>query len=114
MGNFRSVPGKGVVGTVEGRQVAHGNAALLRDLVVAHDDLQPQAAYLPGAARTVVLVTSDGRFAGMVSVADPARPSTPEAVRLLHADELRLIMLTGDRQATAEASQARTVSTDRQ
>jgi Cu+-exporting ATPase len=101
--NFRSVTGKGVVGTVEGRQVAIGNATLLRDLGVTGGDSPSQETALPSVAQTVVLVAIDGRFAGLLSVTDPIRPTTPEAVRLLHADGLRIIMLTGDRRATAEA-----------
>ncbi|MBX9628851.1 MAG: copper-translocating P-type ATPase [Gemmataceae bacterium] len=103
--DFRSVTGKGVAGAVEGRKVALGNAAMLRDEGVIYQELQPdpRADAVPSEVQTVVLVAVDGRYAGLVSVVDPIRPSTPEAIRLLHEDGLRIIMLTGDRRGTAEA-----------
>ncbi|HJT79308.1 MAG TPA: heavy metal translocating P-type ATPase [Gemmataceae bacterium] len=100
---FQSVTGKGVVGQVEGRRVALGNMALLSDQGVAWGELRTQETDLRGEVQTVVLVTVDGRPAGQVSVTDPIRASTPEAIRLLHEDGLRIIMLTGDRRTTAEA-----------
>jgi Cu+-exporting ATPase len=101
--DFQSLTGKGVVGVVDGRRVVLGNAALLAEQGVAASDLPSEAAAVPSAAQTVVQVAVAGRLAGFISVADPIRPSTPEAIRLLHADGLRVIMLTGDRRATAEA-----------
>jgi Cu+-exporting ATPase len=101
--DFRSVTGKGIVGMVEGRSVAVGNAALLKNEAVAWSDLQLQEAAVPSQVQTVVLVAIDGRHAGLISVADPIRASTPEAVRLLHEDGLRIVMATGDRRLTAEA-----------
>jgi Cu+-exporting ATPase len=100
---FCSVTGKGVVGTVEGRHVALGNAALLREEGVPPGDLQPESSDVPSAVQTVVLVGVDGKQAGLIGVADPIRVTTPEAVRLLRADGLRVVMVTGDRRATAEA-----------
>jgi P-type Cu+ transporter len=70
---------------------------------VAPDDVPPDAASVPGEVRTAVLVAVDGRFAGVLGVADPVRATAPEAVRQLHAEGLRLVMLTGDRRSTAEA-----------
>jgi Cu+-exporting ATPase len=103
--DFESRTGKGVLGTVEGRKVAIGNKALLKDLGVHPENLQPDqaASSTPSAAETVVLVAVDGRFAGLLSVRDPIRASTPEAIRALHADGMRIVMLTGDRRVTAEA-----------
>jgi Cu+-exporting ATPase len=101
--DFRSVPGQGVVGTVDGRRVALGNKALLAGEGVTASTLEPALSTAVDAAQTVVLVAIDGRLAGSLSVTDPARASTPEAIRLLHADGLRLIMLTGDRRVAAEA-----------
>jgi Cu+-exporting ATPase len=101
--DFHSVTGKGVVGSVEGRKVVLGNAALLREEGATSNNLQPDSSAVPSAVQTVVLVAVDGRFAGLISVADPIRASTPDAIRLLHADGLRIIMVTGDRWATAEA-----------
>ncbi len=101
--DFRSVTGKGVLGTVGGRRVALGNAKLLKDEGVVWEELKPEESHLPSEVQTVVLVAVDGRYAGLVSVRDPIRATTPEAVRLLHEEGLRLVMLTGDRRGTAEA-----------
>ncbi|HJZ57472.1 MAG TPA: heavy metal translocating P-type ATPase, partial [Gemmataceae bacterium] len=101
--DFQSVTGKGVIGTVEGRRVVLGNPKLLADEGITPGESQPQEPGPASAVETTVLVAVDGRYAGLVGVADPIRPTTPEAVRLLHADGLRIIMLTGDRRATAEA-----------
>jgi Cu+-exporting ATPase len=109
--DFRSFTGKGVVGTVGGRVVALGNAALLAEQGVDAGPLQARLDALRREGQTVVLVTVDGRLTGLLGVADPVRASTPEAIRLLHEDGLRVIMLTGDSRATAEAV-ARQVGVD--
>jgi len=101
--DFRSVTGKGVIGTVEGRAVLLGNAALLGDHGVDAGALGLRLDALRGEGQTILVVAVDGRLAGLLGVADPIRPSTPEAIRLLHADSLRIIMLTGDSRVTAEA-----------
>jgi P-type Cu+ transporter len=100
---FRSIPGKGVAGTVDGRAVALGNLALLADEGVAPADLGRRAEELRLAGETVVLVAVDGKAAGLLGVTDPVRASTPEALRLLRAEGLRLVMVTGDSRTTAEA-----------
>jgi Cu+-exporting ATPase len=101
--NFQSITGKGVVGEVEGRKVVLGNAALLGEHGVDAGPLRQRLDALRAEGQTVVLVAVDGRLAGLLGVTDPVRDSTPEAIRLLHADGLRLVMLTGDSRATAEA-----------
>ncbi len=101
--DFRSITGKGVVGQVEGRAVILGNAGLLTDQGIAMGNLQARLDTLRGQGQTVMLVAVDGRFVGLLGVADPIRPTTPEAIQLLHEDGLRVIMLTGDSRATAEA-----------
>jgi Cu+-exporting ATPase len=101
--DFRSVTGKGVTGTIEGRALALGNAALMADLKVEIGPLQARLDALRGAGQSVVTVAVDGRLAGLVGVADRIKPSTAEAIRLLHADGMRIIMLTGDSRQTAEA-----------
>jgi Cu+-exporting ATPase len=100
--DFESVTGKGVRGTVEGRKVALGNAALFEGDRIDVSSLRDRAEALRADGQTVMLVAIDGRAAGMVGVADPIRASTPEAIRQLHADGLRVIMLTGDSRTTAE------------
>ena len=101
--DFESITGKGVVGTVDGKRVALGNARLLKELGVADTDVQPQNADLSSEMQTVVLVTIDGRYAGLVAVADPIRATTRDAVKDLHAAGIRVVMATGDRQGTADA-----------
>jgi P-type Cu+ transporter len=100
---FRSVTGKGVVGTVEGHAVALGNAVLLAERGLDAGDLRERAEARRRAGETVVFVAVDGRVVGLVAVADPIKPSTPEAVRLLRAEGTRLVMVTGDSRGTAEA-----------
>ncbi|MFT3772624.1 MAG: heavy metal translocating P-type ATPase [Minicystis sp.] len=100
---FRAITGKGVVGTASGRLVALGNLALFEELGVHPDELPRRAEALRGEGQTVMLVAVDGRAAGLLGVADPVRASTPEAVRMLRDEGVRLVMLTGDSRTTAEA-----------
>jgi P-type Cu+ transporter len=100
---FRSVTGKGVIGRIAGRTVALGNRRLMDDLGVALGSLNERAEELRRDGQTVMFVAADGRPAGFVGVADPIKPSTQEALELLRAAGLRIVMLTGDSRATAEA-----------
>jgi Cu+-exporting ATPase len=100
---FRALPGQGIAGRVGPRRVALGTQRLLDTLGVAAGDLPARAEDLRRAGQTAVLVAVDGRPAGLVSVADPLKPSTPEALRQLRADGIRVVMVTGDSRATAEA-----------
>ncbi|KYF58087.1 copper-transporting ATPase, partial [Sorangium cellulosum] len=100
---FRSITGKGVVGTVAGRTVALGNLKLFEELGIAPDDLPLRAEERRQEGQTAMLVAVDGQAAGIVAVADPVRASTSEAVRLLREEGIHLIMLTGDSRTTAEA-----------
>jgi Cu+-exporting ATPase len=101
--DFQSFTGRGVLGRVEGRIVLLGNAGFLAEHGIAVQSLGARANQLRAEGHTVLLVAVEGRPAGLLSVADPIRASTPEAIKLLHADRLRLIMLTGDNHTTAEA-----------
>jgi Cu+-exporting ATPase len=101
--DFQSLTGKGVTGTVEGHQVLLGNTALLDENRVDITALRSRLEALRQEGQTVMLVVVDGRLAGLISAADPVRASTPEAIRQLHEDGLRIVMLTGDSRATAEA-----------
>jgi Cu+-exporting ATPase len=101
--SFEAVPGQGVVGRVEGRDVVLGNSAFLAVRGIAADALLSRAEELRRQGQTVLFAAIDARVAGVLGVADPVRASTPEAVRLLHGEGLRLVMLTGDSRATAEA-----------
>jgi Cu+-exporting ATPase len=100
---FRSITGKGVVGVVDGRTVAAGNAALLAELGIAADSLVARADDRRREGETVMFAAVDGRPAGLVGVADPIKPTTIDAIRALHAEGLRIVMLTGDSRITAEA-----------
>ena len=100
---FRSVTGKGVTGTVEGRVVAVGTGLFLDELHVETSALLAQAEPLRHAGQTVMFAAIDGKPAGLLGVADPVKSSTPEAIDLLHREGLRLVMLTGDNRTTAEA-----------
>jgi len=101
--HFRSVTGKGVVGEVKGRSVAVGDLRLFEELHIEPGDVPQRADELRRGGQTVMFVAVDGRAAGLLGVADPIKTSTPEAIRLLHGDGLRIVMLTGDNRATAEA-----------
>jgi Cu+-exporting ATPase len=97
-GDFQSFTGKGVSGTVDGKRVALGNRALIDP-----GPLAEKAEALRHEGQTVVFVTVDGEAAGMLGVADPIKDSAREAIDQLHRDGLRLVMLSGDSRATAEA-----------
>ena len=101
---FASLTGKGVTGRVEGAAVALGNRKLLEELHVANaQDLLPRAEQLSAEGQTVMFVIVDGRAAGLLGVADPIKKSTPEALAQLRGDGVRIVMLTGDSRATAQA-----------
>jgi Cu+-exporting ATPase len=100
---FHSLTGKGVVGEVEGRRVAVGNRSLLEEFNVAADELTAQAENLRANGQTIMFVLVDDKPAGTLGVADPIKETTPEAVKQLHAEGIRLVMLTGDSRTTAEA-----------
>src|SRR5688572_5644698 len=101
--DFESQTGKGVVGHVEGRAVALGNAVLMRDRQVTIEAIEPRADELRREGATVMFVAIDGQAAGLLVVTDPIKASTPEAIRMLHREGLRIVMLTGDSRTTAEA-----------
>jgi P-type Cu+ transporter len=109
--SFQAYAGKGVAGEVEGRHVLLGTAAFLAERNVAAEPLRERVETLRSEGQTVVVVAVDGRLAGLLGVLDPIRATTPEAIRLLHADGLRLIVLTGDSRTTA-AAVARTLGID--
>jgi Cu+-exporting ATPase len=101
--SFASRTGKGVKGVVDGRAIALGNAALLTELGIDPGPFAARAEALRADGQTVMFVVADAKIAGLVGVADPIKPTTPEAIRDLHADGIRIVMLTGDSRTTAEA-----------
>jgi len=100
---FQSHTGKGVTGQVEGRPVAVGNSALIRSLDLREDEFPGRAGKLQEEGQTVMFVVVDGDPAGLVSVVDPVRVTSLQAVRALHKEGIRVVMLTGDSEATAQA-----------
>jgi Cu+-exporting ATPase len=100
---FRSLTGKGVMATVDGRTVTLGNESLLRDLGVDAGPLAESAAALGREGQSVMFLTVAGRPAGLLGVSDPVKDTSPEAVRHLRADGVEVVMVTGDNAVTAEA-----------
>jgi Cu+-exporting ATPase len=109
--DFESLTGQGVVGTVDGRTVAIGNRTLLESLSISSGPMKAHADELRRQGQTVMFVAVDGRAAGLIGVADPIKDSAVEAVKALHAEGIRVVMLTGDNRTTAEAV-ARVVGID--
>ena len=101
--DFDAPTGRGVTGAVEGRRVAIGNARLMEELGVDVDTVSAEAERLRGDGATVFFVAMGGRAAGIVAVADPVKETTLEAVRMLQAEGVHVVMLTGDNRTTAEA-----------
>ena len=110
--DFQSVTGKGVSGKVGGKAVSIGNRKLLESLNIDPGALDEQAAKRRAEGETVMFVTIDNKPAGLIGVADPIKESTPEAIRQLHEEGLKVVMLTGDNKVTAEAV-ARKLGIDR-
>jgi len=100
---FDSITGKGVRGRIDGRAVAIGNRRLLESLKVDPSTLAERAERQRAEGETVMLVAIDGKPAGLVCVADPIKETTPGALKALHEEGLRIIMLTGDNRTTADA-----------
>ena len=105
--DFASVTGKGVQGTIDGRRVLIGNAALLADAKIDAGRLAERAQGLQAQGQTVMFVAVDGHAAGLVGVADPVKASTSEAIRALRQAGVKIVMLTGDNRRTAQAVAAR-------
>ena len=101
--NFVAEPGKGVRGTVGGRDVALGNAGLLEDLGLTGEVLAERADALRHDGATAMFVVVDKRVGGLIAVTDPIKTSTPGALRALRDDGIRIVMLTGDNRITAQA-----------
>jgi Cu+-exporting ATPase len=100
---FDSLTGKGVAGQVDGHKVSLGNRALLDELKIDAGELATKAESLRADGQTVMFVAVDGKAAGLIGVADPIKETTAEAIRQLHEEGIRIVMLTGDSRTTAEA-----------
>ena len=102
-GNFESIAGKGIQGTIQGRRVVLGNRAMLHEAGMDVAQVEVHADALRRDGQTVMFLGVDGHAAGLIGVADPIKASTAEAIRQLQADGLRIVMLTGDNPTTAQA-----------
>jgi Cu+-exporting ATPase len=102
-GEFNALAGHGIQARVDGRAVLLGNARLMRDWSVALDGAEVQANELAAQGKTPMFAAVDGRFAGMLAVADPVKPESREAIRTMRSMGLEVVMITGDNHRTAEA-----------
>jgi Cu+-exporting ATPase len=101
--NFQSFSGLGVSAKIEGKAVMAGNEVFFQQMGMRLESLAERSAELRRQGQTVIFASLDGRPAGALGIADPIKPSTPPALRDLQAEGLRIVMLTGDNRATAEA-----------
>lgn len=104
---FESITGKGVIGDVDGQRVALGNKRLLESLDIDIGNLAERAEILRAEGQTVMFVAAGDRLAGLVSVSDPIKESTPAAIEALRREGVRIVMLTGDSETTALAVAAK-------
>jgi Cu+-exporting ATPase len=101
--HFRSVTGKGITGTLQGRPVAVGNAAMMADLGIDCTALLAQATKLQQDGQTVIFIALGGSLAGILAVSDPLKPTTAAAIKQLQRDGIKVVMVTGDNHTTAAA-----------
>ncbi len=101
--DFQSITGKGVTGTLQGKRIGIGNAALMQDLGAIPGSLKDRAESLQKEGQTVMFISSDGLFAGLIAVADPIKASAREAIKELRESGIKVIMVTGDNHTTAAA-----------
>jgi P-type E1-E2 ATPase len=105
--DFQSVAGKGITGTVDGKRVAVGTATLLKELGADTGALGARAEELRRSGATAMFLAVDGRAAGILAITDPIKQTTPDALSKLRAENIRIVMLTGDNRTTAEAVAAK-------
>jgi Cu+-exporting ATPase len=102
--DFNSITGGGVIGKVDGREIAVGKLKFLQERGVADlGIIEPKATALQAEGQTAMFVAINGKAAGIITVSDPIKASTPEAIAQLHQLGLKIIMLTGDNERTANA-----------
>lgn len=102
-GAFEAVTGKGVKGSVDGKEVALGNTKLMDDIRVDSSSLKEEADTYRAEGGTAMFIGVDGKLAGMIAVADPIKETTPQAISALHKAGLKIVMLTGDNETTARS-----------
>ncbi|UHD43873.1 heavy metal translocating P-type ATPase [Aureimonas altamirensis] len=103
VGDFDSPTGKGAVGVVDGKRVTLGNAAFLKESGISTNPLASRAEALRVDGATAIYIGVDGKAAGIFAISDPIKPTTLDALKALHGDGIRIVMLTGDNRTTAEA-----------
>jgi Cu+-exporting ATPase len=101
--SFKALPGKGVIGKIDGHAVSLGNLKLLDDMGITAGEFQKKAESMSAEGQSVIFLAVDGTIAGLLGVTDPVKESTPDAIRQLHEEGIRIIMVTGDSRTTAEA-----------
>ena len=101
--DFESVTGKGVKGVIEGRSIALGNKAMMTDINLDFGNANKTAEDFRAEGQTVMFISIEGKPAGLIGVADPIKQSTPEAIKNLHSEGIKVVMLTGDSRTTGEA-----------
>jgi len=101
--SFESLTGKGVKGQIDGRSVSLGNLALLEEVGIDPGELAAQAEKFRADGQTVMFVSLDGKALGLIGVADPIKETSPQAIKELHEQGIKIVMLTGDSRTTAEA-----------
>jgi P-type Cu+ transporter len=109
---FDSPTGKGVVGTVDGKRIALGNAKFLRELGIETSELEHEAERLRYDGATAIFLAIDGKVAAVIAIADPVKSTTPDALNALSKEGIRVVMLTGDNKTTAEAVARRLAITE--
>jgi len=100
---FDAPTGKGAIGVVEGRRLVIGNPKFLYESNIQTTELDADAERLRGEGATVIYLAVDGKAAGIIAIADPVKPTTPDALKFLTQDHVRVVMLTGDNKTTAQA-----------
>ena len=101
--NFKYQKGKGIAGLVDGKEILIGSSKIMEEKGIHISNFSGEAEHLRGEGQGIMFVAINGRAAGFVSVADPIKESTYEAIKLLHSEHIKIVMLTGDNQKTAEA-----------
>lgn len=100
--DFESITGRGVIGTIDAHALVLGNAALMSERGVALGEMEARADALRRDGATALYISIDGRIAGAIAIADPIKATTPSALADLRAQNIRIVMLTGDNRLTAE------------
>jgi Cu+-exporting ATPase len=101
--DFDAPTGKGAIGTVDNRKIVLGNARFLGEVGISVAPLEAQAEQLREDGATAIYLAANGKIAGVIAIADPVKATTPEAIKALTAEGVRVVMLTGDNKTTAQA-----------